>query len=452
MYDRRTVLAATGAMLSSLAGCLSTDAGPETTAPDASTGTDQTDEPTPGMATDEGFDDPPDWENEWYRSWDYSNALGVDPVGGVAYVTASDEHGGPSATVAVDPADGSTLWATEHEGEAVGRSYAMPNEGDDHWGVTVADDAVFSVNGRADQFEWTTLHAMDRGTGERLWHLRRDRLLGVEGVVEGTVFVLATDFFEPEHSHDEPEPRPMTVLAVDADTGEVRWDETVTAAEATAAVDADGVYLVADDRLLAFAHDGTKRGERALATTGARLAVADGGRFLLQRAEAASRVSGIATDGSEQWSHEREVFDHLAVDDVLYVDDPGVGAIGSDGSVRWETDAGGGDFFAGPSRETLYTRSGLRADAVTAHRTSDGTAQWTFDPPHRNAWPAAATSETVVVEALAEHAYRVYAVDAASGDLLARLGNVQSFSIEGMGDRVLVADGAGGVQALPARP
>ncbi|WP_439025462.1 outer membrane protein assembly factor BamB family protein [Haloarchaeobius sp. DT45] len=460
MYDRRTVLATSGALLTGIAGCLSTDDDPGTGSgtptdapterPESETATD--DQTTGESTTEEDAREPPTWEHQWYEGWDYDNALGVDPYEGTAYVTLSDEGDGYSATVAVDPADGTTLWQTEHEGEAVGRSYVMHNEGDDQWGVTVTGDTVFSVNGLSDQFEWTTLHAMNRETGERRWTLRRERLLGVVGVTDGTVFVLATDFFEPEHSHDEPDPRPTSVLAVDATTGDVRWEQTVTAAEADAAADAEGVYFVADDRLLVFGHDGTKRAERALATTGGELAVADGGRYLFERGETVARVSGVAPDGSERWAREADSHHHLAVGDVLYLDRPTVSAVGADGSIHWQAEFRGGDFLAGPDGDRLYARAGRHADAVTAFAAADGTPQWTFDPPYDNAWPAAATAGTAVVEALAGHGYSLYAVDAGTGDLLARLEGVQSFAIEGVGDRVLVADGSGGLRALPARP
>ncbi|MCT9095719.1 PQQ-like beta-propeller repeat protein [Haloarchaeobius sp. HME9146] len=462
MYDRRQVLAASGTLLTGVAGCLSTDdqgtgtrtttrsTATPTTDPETATSTDDT--TSDDSTTEEDTAELPDWEHDWYRSWDYDHALGIDPFGGTAYVTLSDESDGNSATVAVDPADGTTLWETVHDGEAVGMSYVRHNEGDDQWGVTITDETVFSVNGRADQFEWTTLHALNRETGARRWKVRRERLLGVVGVFAGRVFVLAQDFFKPEHSHDEPEPRPTSLLALDAATGEVRWEETVTAAEATATADAAGAYLLADDRLLAFAHDGTSRGEQALGTAGTDLAAATGGRYVFYRDGSGDHIAGFAPDASLDWTRSVDHGDHLAVDGVLYLSKPSVSSLAADGAIRWQSDAFGGDFVVSPDGSVLYGRSGRQADAVTAFATDDGTARWTFDPPAQNAWPAAATAGTVVTEALAEQGYTLYPVDAASGKPLARLTGVHSFAVEGLDETVLVADGSGGVRALPAIP
>ncbi|WP_435360909.1 PQQ-binding-like beta-propeller repeat protein [Haloarchaeobius sp. DFWS5] len=465
MYDRRAVLAASGVFLSGVAGCLSGDdsgSGTGTTTPSTSEGTTSpptSEGTTTSRSTDESTADTddetvPGWEYQWIQGWNYDNALGVDPFEGTLYVTLSDDGSGDnsSATAAVDPADGTVLWQTEHEGEAVEYSYVRHNEGDDQWGVTLTEESVYSVNGNADRHEWTTLHAMARDTGERRWTLERDQLLGVVGVFQGTVFVQSTEFFVPEHSEDQPDPRPTSVLAVDADSGEVRWEKTVTAADSMVGVDDEGVYFVADDRLLAFGHDGKKQGDRELPSGNTTLAVASGGRYLLQRSEAGNRIAGFAPDGSERWSHEAGGYHSLAVDDVLYIDRPSLSAVGAGGTIRWQADAYGGDFVTSPSGETLYSSSGMAADAVTAYANADGHAKWTIDPPYQNAWPAAATADTVVVEAFGDQGYRLYAVDAASGDLRAHLRGAQSFAIEGVGDRVVVATGTGSIQSLPARP
>lgn len=82
------------------------------------------------------------------------------------------------------------------DGEAVGRSHAAyQRTARCGWGVTSTTNAVYAVAGRAEEHEWTELHALDRTTGGRRWSFKRDRELAVAGVSNGLLVAPGLGFF-----------------------------------------------------------------------------------------------------------------------------------------------------------------------------------------------------------------------------------------------------------------
>lgn len=197
-----------GILLGSAAGCISD---PRSTGRSNQT---EMNTPTPppspngiGKSTDL-----PNWTPVWQRTVSEQHVLGLATYDGGIYATLSTENG-PSAVTHLTPTDGAVGWRTELEGEAVTGSYAGYRPmARDKWGVTLTHESVYSVNGAADSYDWTALHAIDRASGERRWSLRRERRLFVHGVASRTVFVTGLEFFEPEHSHDTPEEPLASIL------------------------------------------------------------------------------------------------------------------------------------------------------------------------------------------------------------------------------------------------
>ena len=453
MVSRRTALRLAGTALLPAAGCTTRTGGTA----------DPTDSPSP-PPTGTGTDDPPDgpdstppgdlpaWEPAWTRSVEERHVLGLDTHDGTVYASLSSE-GGPGAVAALDPTDGTQLWHTSTPGELEGRTYAEPNDGDDQWGVTVTDDVVFAVTGQADRYEWTALRALDRATGEVRWTLRRERLLAVRGVHDGTVYVAATEFFEPAHSHDTPEePLSTELLAVDAADGTLRWSSPF-AGVADVAVSPAGVVVAAGTRLTCLGHDGTERFDVDAETEGRAVRATADRVFFLGEGRGTSRpLRGYGYDGAREWGERLRVRDLLLDADrgTLYAAGEVTLALESDGSVAWRAPVRGGrPLVLDDAGEALYTRGGgSRAEAFGLPGGEHG---WTFDPRERYAWPDAATADVAVIEGFAE-GRALYAVDADSGEATRRRAfgrDATLFTVEVAGGNVLVGTGDASVLALP---
>ena len=455
MVSRRTAIRLAGAALLPVAGCTTRTGGPD----------DRTDSPTAMSSGGTGRDrrsstepetpaeDLPEWTPAWTRTVEERHVLGLDAHDGAAYASLSSV-GGPSAVAALDPADGTILWRTPTPGELEGRTYAAWNDGDDQWGVTVADDRVFAVTGRADRTEWTALRALDRATGEAAWRLRRDRSLAVRGVHDGTAYVTSTEFFDPEHSHDTPEePLGTRLLAVDAVDGTVRWSREF-AGVADVAVATPGVVVAAGTGLTGLAHDGSERFDVDTGTTGTAVAATDDVVFLLGEDGTRGRpVRGYAFDGTREWGARRRVRDALLDRERgrLYAAGDVTLALEADGAVAWRRAVDGGrPLLVDGAGEALYTRNG--GATAAAFGLPGGDHRWSVDPPERYAWPVAATAGTAVVEGFAE-GRALYAVGADSGEPTRRRSfgdNATLFTVEMAGEHVLVGTGDASVVALPA--
>jgi hypothetical protein len=419
MVSRRRVLQLAAGGLAGGAGCLGGPRNESTTAPPDGTPTGSTatdDEPTgpPGGESTQTPMDLPAWTPEWTMSFDAAHVLGLDVADGLLYATTSSE-GGPSAVAAVDPAERAGLWSTGAEDEAVGRPY--PDHARGGWGVTVAADAVYHVAGPAEEREWSAVHALDRASGSRRWSLRRDRVLGVVGVLDDAVVVRGEEFFpEPgrtAHSHETPEEPLSTVLyGLAPHDGTVRWTREFVGV-VDAAVAPGAVYVAAGDRLVGLDADGATRFTYRQGPPTAVEATGDRAYYLTGDDETAT-VHGVAPAGGADWTRRPPVDELLLADGRLYAGGDAVVRVDPDGTIAWREDAHGRWLLTDPDGDTLYTRAGGRADRATAYDV-DGGERFTFAPPSNNAWPEAATTDALMATAITpwEGPFNtVYAVDA----------------------------------------
>lgn len=454
MVSRRDALRLGAAGLASLVGCAgspSTGSPTPTPAPipsDAATpdptdrvSSEPTDSPTPVPLEN--------WESDWALHPDYEHVLGLDVAGGSLYATLSDERG-PSAVSAVDPSAPAMEWETELEGEAVGGSAAGSRPiARDGWGVTVADDAVYAVTGRADSYEWTALSALDRASGERRWSVRRDRELTVHGVVSGLVVATGREFFEPDSAHDVPEePLTSVVYCIAAADGDVRWTASFDGVVDVGVAD-DGVYIAAGQQLVGLGLDGSRRFSYDGGSHEGRAVRAVRGRvyYLTDRGDR-SVIHGVDPDGDRAWQTTQPVHEVLLDGDRLYAGGEAVLALEPDGTIAWRDTSGYGQWLLlGPDGDMLFTRAGRGQDRATAYRTSDGTRRWTYRPPDlssRDAWPVAVTTDTAVVEGItAEDAddpfTTLYRVDRQRGRGTRSVAVEPVFDVESVDGTVVVA-------------
>jgi hypothetical protein len=400
--------------------------------------------PTPG--------DLPTWSPDWTLSFDDWHVLGLDVADGAdaagpLYVTLSRD-GGDSAVAAVDPADRSVRWRTWMGGEAVAGSHAGHQRiARGGWGVTLDRDTVYAVAGRAEEREWTALHAFDRSSGDERWSLERDRELGVAGVSAGLLVATGLEFFPPADetptSHQTPaEPLTTVVYGLDWTDGAVAWERTFAAVN-DVAVGEWGVVVATDDGLVVLGRDGATR-----FTVGdgpaTRVEIAGDRAFVLTGEDEGPTLSGVAANGDVEWRYDAPVHELRLAGDRLYAGGDAVVALEADGTVVWRDDDGGQWLLFDPDGDTLYTRSGVRQDAATAYDAAGG-ERWTFDPPSNNAWPEAATDDSLVATAItaadADDPFKtVYAVDSA-GDATASLGRDTVFDAVGVDATAYLADG-----------
>jgi outer membrane protein assembly factor BamB len=453
MVSRRRFLQFGAGALAATAGCVGHES-------DGTPGhTDTGGRPSPTDAVDGPTtprDDLPSWEPSWTLSFGDAAGLGLDSAGGLLYATLSRESG-PSAIAAVDPDSQHVLWRTETEGEAVSGSHATAGGiARGKWGVTISEAAVYTVTGAAEEREWTALHALDRDGGDRLWSFERDRRLAVAGVSESLVVVAGLEFTPgPEQtpvSHQRPdEPLVTVVYGLDATTGDLRWQREFSGV-ADVAVSPDGVFVGAGDRLVGLDLQGrtTLTYDHGPAT---RVAAVSGRVYYLTgepHADGRQTLHGVSPGGESDWRHDLPVAELLLDGDRLYAGGDAVVAVGPNGAVDWRHDEYGTWLLVDPDRDTLYTRSGVRADAVTAYDVAGG-ARWTFAPPANDAWPEAATAETLMATAITgeradEPFYTVYAVH--EGEATASRGQDTLFDALGLDGTCYLTDGESNLLAL----
>lgn len=443
MVTRRDALQLAGsALLGSLAGCSGGADAPEqtgtpTSTSPPSTAPTSTPEETPTSTEDTSTPEELDeWEPAWRRTVPENHALGLDVFDGSLYATLSNDRGGPSAVVDVDPSDGSARWRTTFEGETEHGSdagyRATVRSG---WGVTLTDDHVYSVHGRYN--DWTALDALDRATGKRLWSLRRERRLAVHGVTSDVVIATGREFFQPETTHDTPEePLVSALYGIDVDTGEVRWRDEF-AGVIDVAVGDDAAYVAAGSRLVAVGLDGERRWTvesdreaRTARVAGERVYYVAGGGDI-------SSVYGLNRSGDREWSQNLAIDEVLLDGDRLYAAGTVTLALDLDGSVVWRDDAHGSSLLLDDRRETLYTRSG--GQRTRAYDLPGGDELWSFAPEEKYGWPLAATAETAVVEGYAPDR-ALYAVDRGGGEAYKRydVGDRTPFGAASIDGRVFV--------------
>jgi hypothetical protein len=439
MVSRRHVLHLGAGALAATAGCLSsTDDSTDTDGPTGQTSpTDAGDGPTTTP-----HEDLPAMEPTWRLSFDDANVLGLDARDEMLYLTLS-ANGGPSSVAAVDPAERAVVWRTQSEGEAVAGSHASSQGiARSGWGATVTDGTVYSVAGPAEEREWTALHALDRETGDRRWSLLRDRELGVAGVREDLVVATGLEFFPgPEQtpvSHRTPEEPLVTVVyGLDSQNGEVRWKRAFEDV-ADVAVSPDGIFVGTGTRLVGLDEAGetTFTLDRGPATgveaTTGRVYYLTGDPY---GDDGPQTLHGVAPGGGREWHHDMPVRELLIDGDRLFAGGDAVAAVDPDGTVVWRHRDHGQWLLLDPDSDSLYTRSGVQADAATAYDTT-GDARWTFDPPVNNAWPEAATADWLLVDTVPGTSYAVNA----EGEATATLERETVFDALGLNGTIFVGD------------
>ena len=457
MRSRRDTLLLGASALAGLAGCSNGSVVPpaDPTSTPPSTGPRETETPTPEgpLVSDGPTRTPgtvPGWTPTWTREFDGRHVLGVDADDEALYATLSVD-GGPAGVAAVTPGDGAVRWTREFAGEAVSGSKAASGLADS-WGVTLADDAVYAATGNTEDREWSAVHALSRGDGEHRWSLRRERRVGVAGVLDGCVVVTATAFRDrrpastaPEPTDEEtrsptatPVPPETAVLGVDAASGEVQWERAFRGV-ADVAVGAN-VHVAGASGLVSLAPDGSRRGRPD--TTATNRVVTAGDR-VYYRTEGGT-LHAVGPDGETAWARSVPERDLLVGDDRIYAGGDRVVAVTTAGEVAWRDDDPGDGLVRDPDGDTLYARAGRRADRATAYDVR-GAERWTFAPPATDAWPEAATTDASVVTAITgksadEPFYTVYAVDA-DGRATAALERDTVFDVLGRDGAVYLADG-----------
>jgi hypothetical protein len=457
MVSRRRFIQLGAATLVASAGCIGDQDAPTPESPGSGSGGQPSPtDPGDGPTTTPG--DLPTWEPAWSLSFDGVNGLGLDTADGLLYVTQSAEDG-PSSVAAVDPDRQEVLWRTVSEGEAVGGSHATAQGiARGQWGSTLTDDSVYTVAGPAEEREWTALHALDRENGDRRWSLERERELGVAGVLDGLVVATGLEFFpgpgQTPVSHQTPEEPLVTVVyGVDPGDGTVRWTREFEGV-ADVAVSTDGVFVGTEDRLFGLDHEGTETFTDGHGPTVAVEAVP--GRVYHLTGDpyenGPQTLHGVSPAGDRDWRHDLGVEELLLDGNRLYVGGSGgVAAVEPDGTMPWRDDDSGQWLLLDSDRDTLYTRSGRRADAATAYDTA-GETRWTFDPPSNNAWPEAATADALMVTVItgdsADEPFKtVYAVDG-DGEATAARGVDTVFDALGLDGTIYLTDGQANLLAL----
>lgn len=453
MVSRRRTLALAAGALAGAAGCLG---GPsDSNRTDGPISVTDTDEPrtateTPGEREHPTPMDLPEWTPEWTMGFDGRHVLGLDVADGLLYATVSSD-GGPSTVAAVYPAERSTLWRTDAEGEAVARPYADHASG--NWGVTLADDAVYHVAGPADESEWSAVHALDRTSGSRRWSLERERTLGVVGVLDDVVVATAEEFFPEKgktaHSHQTPEdPLSTVVYGLAPGDGSVLWSREFFGV-VDVAVAPGGVYVAHEGGLAGLDAAGETRFDYGRGPSTHVEATADRVYYLTGEDETGT-LHGVAPTGGADWTRDLPVDELLLADGRLYAGGDAVVRVDADGSVAWRDDAHGGWPMTDPDGDTLYTRAGGMADRATAYDAATGDERFTFDPPSNNAWPEAATADALAVTAITPWKgpfNTVYAVDA-SGEATAAREQDGLFEAVGLDGSIFIADSEPGLTAL----
>lgn len=233
--SRRTALRLTGGVAAAgLAGCLGTADSEEF---------DHTDWPTLGHnAGNTGYTQaqgPGDPDELWSVD---TAPISTSPVvaDGVVYAGASE-----GTVYALDLETGEELWTYDVDANL----YYTPTVDDDTVYVAADDDTIRAITTDGDE-EWTvdvdgsvgsactvsdgrihvstswysSILTLDADSGERLWRESGSGLSSTPAVVDGTVYSAGTIVeFDEGDEGDEPEDSYRGIVALDAETGERRW-------------------------------------------------------------------------------------------------------------------------------------------------------------------------------------------------------------------------------------
>jgi hypothetical protein len=452
MPTRRRTLTLAGGLLTSLAGCLNSGGPSEDGSPTRRSGGSPTASPsaatTPGPSgtpTVAGTEQPTDaeeqppprteypdapaevttvsgdlpaWEPDRWIDAGYSHVLGLEAANGRLYAILNDEDG-HSAVAAIDPVAGSILWTTSLDGDPEAGSHVERERPTETWGVTVHGGTVYSVHGRGKSYEWTELHALGAAGGDRQWSVRREKRLTLHAFSGDTAIVGGREFFEPDGTHDTPqEPLETTVYGVETASGEQRW-AWVDADVRGVAANSDGVYVAHKDVLTALDPGGNRRWTRRGDDEIRDLVVVNGVVVLVVGPnDEASSLVGYSTAGDRVWTVDMATRYLLPGGDRVYAMADNVATITRDGTVAWRQRVPGHDPLLADGHR-LYTRTGVRMNAVDAFQRPSGDRRFRFETPSKNGWPLGATDRTLVAEAITPEKAAftsLFAVDAETGE------------------------------------
>ncbi|MFB6150982.1 MAG: PQQ-binding-like beta-propeller repeat protein [Haloarculaceae archaeon] len=357
------------------------------------------------------------------------SAVSTRPVVGGGAVYAGTESGTVTRRAS---GDGAQVW-TYDAGEPI-RDLAL--EG----------GRVLAVSGTTELAAGHTLLALDASSGERTWEFSPTGWwLELVAAHAGQVYVATAD----DVLGDESE----TLYAIPVRTGEPAWSVESIGTAREGVIGDDALYLSTWERLHAFATaDGTERwAVRTPDPVGTTLGLADG--TVVQGHEpddggAFGVLAGFdAATGDRRW-----LFDDWSVTSVgtregdLYAGGAAVAALDpADGTVRWESDAGGFVTGAGVGGERVYAGS----ETLGAFDRESGERAWTWspDPPQGGVQAAGVRDGTVYLDAYRDadprNRYK-FGVDADSGDGLWSFEDATDLTDLVLGDDLAVAGGRTG--------
>ncbi|MFC7018187.1 MULTISPECIES: PQQ-binding-like beta-propeller repeat protein [Haloarcula] len=378
--------------------------------------------PTPDEDPTEASSGLRTWTPAWSFDPSFGSILALTEHDGALYATLGDDDG-RSAVARLDTAGRSFHWQTQFPGGALTSTHLRQTNARDKWSLTFGDGSLYVVTGetQTEGESWTSLHALDPATGDERWSLQRERELAVAGVRDGTVVAGGLEFYHPDATHETPdEPLTTVVYGIDAASGDVRWTAEFTTVEA-ATTAAGGVGVASASGLTMLGLDGNERW--AESTGSARAVVSVGETVVTAVADGdGSMLRAFAPDGTERWQKRRLVEEFLADGDVLYGLGEETVAVEADGTVAWHVDGYSQWPLLAPDGETLYARAAAMTNAVDAFSLPEGGRRFRYETPSNNGWPAGATEQMVVAEAITPEKAdftSLFAVDEQSGDPLA---------------------------------
>jgi outer membrane protein assembly factor BamB len=404
-YTRRGALAAGGAALAGLAGCISRPSEGET----ATTGTSTTAETTTGTtdeASDEATDD------------------GTTTDDGPAAAWTRDLQ----VTSGIAVRDDTTFF-----GDASGRVHAMDPDGTDRWALDLeapvrrlrfAADTIYAMTGSwsGPHLSGSTVHAIEPDGSARRWtHTveKGQRTAVLLGEAEGVLGVgLRNDYIQPSGEAtfgldagdgtevwrtetgdvNEGAAGPETlyaghyegVTAFDPATGEQRWTHQMNYADAPILL--SGVPVMADDDVVA--RDPATGDLRWTYGEGTDLAGAHAahGRVYAR----GGVIAALDAEGTELWRYEKGGWVNGHTQRYLFGDDEArIFVLSTNGEEVWSADSPGEHFSLAAGTDAIV--AGTWEGSVYAYDIANGDQVYSFDVEADHAEQLAATRNHILV-------------------------------------------------------